>query len=45
VEVALKILVTAKKNTFATNGFANALIGVAVKPARAQVLITEPIKT
>jgi glycine/D-amino acid oxidase-like deaminating enzyme len=33
-----------KKVFFATNGFANALTNGAVKPARAQVLITEPIK-
>jgi glycine/D-amino acid oxidase-like deaminating enzyme len=33
-----------KKVLFATNGFANTLTGVAVKPARAQVLITEPIE-
>jgi glycine/D-amino acid oxidase-like deaminating enzyme len=33
-----------KKILFATNGFANKLTGAAVKPARAQVLITEPIK-
>jgi glycine/D-amino acid oxidase-like deaminating enzyme len=33
-----------KKVLFATNGFANELTGVAVKPARAQVLVTEPIK-
>jgi glycine/D-amino acid oxidase-like deaminating enzyme len=33
-----------KKVFFATNGFANALTKGAVKPARAQVLITEPIK-
>lgn len=32
------------KLLFATNGFANALTNGAVKPARAQVLITEPIK-
>lgn len=32
-----------KKLLFATNGFASELIGQAVKPARAQVLITEPI--
>jgi glycine/D-amino acid oxidase-like deaminating enzyme len=45
VEVALKdFSYSTKKILFATNGFANALIGVAVKPARAQVLITEPIK-
>jgi glycine/D-amino acid oxidase-like deaminating enzyme len=33
-----------KKVLFATNGFANELTGGAVKPARAQVLVTEPIK-
>jgi len=33
-----------KKVLFATNGFANGLTGGAVKPARAQVLITEPIE-
>jgi glycine/D-amino acid oxidase-like deaminating enzyme len=33
-----------KKVFFATNGFANALTKGAVKPARAQVLITEPVK-
>lgn len=32
-----------KKILFATNGFANELINGEVKPARAQVLITEPI--
>jgi glycine/D-amino acid oxidase-like deaminating enzyme len=32
-----------KKLLFATNGFANTLTQGAVKPARAQVLITEPI--
>jgi glycine/D-amino acid oxidase-like deaminating enzyme len=32
-----------KKLLFATNGFANQLLNVAVKPARAQVLITKPI--
>ncbi|WP_413999556.1 NAD(P)/FAD-dependent oxidoreductase [Flavobacterium sp. W1B] len=32
-----------KKVLFATNGFANKLTDGAVKPARAQVLITEPI--
>jgi glycine/D-amino acid oxidase-like deaminating enzyme len=32
-----------RKLLFATNGFANALTNGAVKPARAQVLITEPI--
>lgn len=34
---------TTKKLLFATNGFANTLTDGAVKPARAQVLITEPI--
>jgi glycine/D-amino acid oxidase-like deaminating enzyme len=34
---------TTKKLLFATNGFASELIGQAVKPARAQVLITGPI--
>lgn len=33
-----------KKILFATNGFADKLTNNAVKPARAQVLITEPIK-
>ncbi|WP_281231635.1 NAD(P)/FAD-dependent oxidoreductase [Flavobacterium gelatinilyticum] len=33
-----------KKILFATNGFAGSLTHNAVKPARAQVLITEPIK-
>jgi glycine/D-amino acid oxidase-like deaminating enzyme len=32
-----------KKLLFATNGFANTLTNGAVKPARAQVIITEPI--
>lgn len=32
-----------KKLLFATNGFANQLLNIAVKPARAQVLITKPI--
>ncbi len=32
-----------KKLLFATNGFSNQLINAAVKPARAQVLITKPI--
>lgn len=32
-----------KKLLFATNGFANSLTNAAVKPARAQVLITKPI--
>lgn len=34
---------TTKKLLFATNGFAGTLTNGAVKPARAQVLITEPI--
>jgi glycine/D-amino acid oxidase-like deaminating enzyme len=34
---------TTKKLLFATNGFANTLTNGAVKPARAQVIITEPI--
>lgn len=33
-----------KKVLFATNGFANELTNGAVKPGRAQVLVTEPIK-
>ena len=33
-----------KKIVFATNGFANFLTNAAVQPARAQVLITEPIE-
>jgi glycine/D-amino acid oxidase-like deaminating enzyme len=33
-----------KKVLFATNGFSNELTKGAVKPARAQVLVTEPIK-
>ncbi|MFV8392339.1 NAD(P)/FAD-dependent oxidoreductase [Flavobacterium sp. LB2P6] len=45
VEVALgDFSFSTKKILFATNGFANALTNGAVKPARAQVLITEPIK-
>ncbi|MFE3869744.1 NAD(P)/FAD-dependent oxidoreductase [Flavobacterium sp. ZS1P70] len=45
VEVALGgFSFNTKKILFATNGFANALTNVAVKPARAQVLITEPIE-
>jgi glycine/D-amino acid oxidase-like deaminating enzyme len=45
VEVALgDFSYTSKKILFATNGFANELTNGAVKPARAQVLITEPIK-
>jgi glycine/D-amino acid oxidase-like deaminating enzyme len=44
VEVALDdFSFTTKKLLFATNGFANALTKGGVKPARAQVLITEPI--
>ncbi|MBF4470670.1 NAD(P)/FAD-dependent oxidoreductase [Flavobacterium sp. HJJ] len=44
VEVALgDFSFTAKKLLFATNGFANELTKGSVKPARAQVLITEPI--
>lgn len=34
---------TTKKIVFATNGFASSITNGAVKPARAQVLITEPI--
>lgn len=45
VEIALTDFVfTTKKLLFATNGFASQLTDGAVKPARAQVLITEPIK-
>ena len=45
VEVALgDFSFRTKKLMFATNGFANNLFDAAVKPARAQVLITEPIK-
>jgi len=44
VEVALSdFSYTTKKLLFATNGFATDLTKGAVKPARAQVLITEPI--
>ena len=44
VEVALDdFSFTTKKLLFATNGFAAALTSGRVKPARAQVLITEPI--
>lgn len=44
VEVALgDFSFTTKKLLFATNGFANELTKGGVKPARAQVLITEPI--
>ena len=45
VEVALgDFAFQTKRLLFATNGFANSLTNGAVKPARAQVLITEPIK-
>lgn len=45
VEVALgDFSFFTKKLLFATNGFANVLTNGAVKPARAQVLITEPIE-
>lgn len=45
VEVALQdFTFKTKKLLFATNGFADSLTNGAVKPARAQVLITEPIK-
>ncbi|MFT7335973.1 MAG: glycine/D-amino acid oxidase-like deaminating enzyme [Porticoccaceae bacterium] len=45
VEIALgNFSFMTNKVFFATNGFANELIGGAVKPARAQVLVTEPIK-
>ena len=45
VEVALgDFSFITKKLLFATNGFANELTNGAVKPARAQVLITEPIE-
>ncbi|MES2487538.1 MAG: FAD-dependent oxidoreductase [Bacteroidota bacterium] len=44
VEVALDdFIFFTKKLLFATNGFAGGLTNGAVKPARAQVLITEPI--
>lgn len=44
VEVALgDFSFTTKKLLFATNGFTNTLTNGAVKPARAQVIITEPI--
>jgi len=44
VEVALgDFSFTTKKLLFATNGFSNSLTKDGVKPARAQVLITEPI--
>ncbi|MFV8441571.1 NAD(P)/FAD-dependent oxidoreductase [Flavobacterium sp. LB2P44] len=45
VEVALgDFSFSSQKILFATNGFANGLTNGAVKAARAQVLITEPIK-
>ena len=45
VEVALgDFSFSTQKILFATNGFADTLTNGAVKPARAQVLITEPIK-
>jgi len=45
VEIQLKDLVfTTKKLIFTTNGFAQTLVNNAVLPARAQVLITKPIK-
>lgn len=45
VEVVLKdFSFYSKKLLFATNGFSNQITNAAVKPARAQVLITEPIK-
>jgi glycine/D-amino acid oxidase-like deaminating enzyme len=45
VEIALNdFSFTSKKILFATNGFANTLTKGAVQPARAQVLITEPIQ-
>lgn len=44
VEVAMgEFTFTTKKLLFATNGFASKLTNDAVRPARAQVLITEPI--
>lgn len=44
VEVVLgEFSFVSKKLLFATNGFANALTNGGVKPARAQVVITEPI--
>ena len=44
VEIALgDFSFTTKKMLFATNGFANTLTNGAVKPGRAQVLITKPI--
>jgi glycine/D-amino acid oxidase-like deaminating enzyme len=45
VQVALgDFSFNSKKLLFATNGFANKLTNGAVKPARSQVLITEPIE-
>ena len=47
VEVAVKtdkITFKTKKLFFATNGFSNELLAEKVQPARAQVLITNPIK-
>jgi len=45
VEVALQdFSFTTKKLLFATNGFAGGITNSKVKPARAQVLITEPIR-
>ena len=45
VEIAIEAFsFDSKKVLFATNGFAGQLTNNAVKPARAQVLITEPIK-
>ena len=51
VEIQNKVVVTTNKITFttnklfvATNGFANQLLNEKIKPARAQVLITKPIK-
>tara|TARA_R110000868_G_scaffold126072_1_gene332983 strand:- start:27326 stop:28438 length:1113 start_codon:yes stop_codon:yes gene_type:complete len=45
VEIALgDFSFSSKKVLFATNGFSNELTNGAVMPARAQVLITEPIK-
>jgi glycine/D-amino acid oxidase-like deaminating enzyme len=44
VEVVLNDFSFRSKKVLFANGFANTLTGVAVKPARAQVLITEPIE-
>ncbi|MBS1646466.1 MAG: FAD-dependent oxidoreductase [Bacteroidetes bacterium] len=47
VEICLqnKLIVSSKKALIATNGFAQQLIpGIELKPARAQVLVTAPIK-